>query len=318
MVALFGEDNFQDKMESVVADCLKNYFEDAYIQSFDETKLHVTYAVHPQEKASIVISHGFCEFFAKYHEIAYYFYEMGYSVFFLEYRGHGLSDRKVEDWSMVYVKDFDEYVEDLHSFMEQIVTQKSKTKKYVLYAHSMGGAIGALFLEKYPDYFSKAILSSPLMEMNYGKIPKILVQPIFLAAKIGKWDKKYVPGQHAFDGISKYETSSALSKARYDYFFRFRQQRQEYQTYGGCYAWTKAAAKATKKICKDAPKVKAQVLLFQAGLDTLVKLKGQDIFTQRSDKTIKICFPQSKHEIFNATMPIREKYFHIIFRFLES
>jgi len=36
--------------------------------------------------------HGFCEFFGKFHETAYTFYEQGYSVFFVELRGHGYSE----------------------------------------------------------------------------------------------------------------------------------------------------------------------------------------------------------------------------------
>lgn len=318
MVTLFGEDNFQEKMNTIVAERLKNDFTEAYIQSFDQTKLHVTYAVHPQEKASIVISHGFCEFFAKYHEMAYYFYEMGYSVFFLEYRGHGLSDRKVTDFSLVYVKDFDEYVEDLHCFMEQIVMKNSKTKHYYLFAHSMGGAIGALFLEKYPSCFQKAVLSSPMMEMNFGQFPGCLVVPTLALARLCKWDEKYAPGQHGFDGVAQFATSGTLSKARYDYAFHFREQNQEYQTYAACYAWTHAAYKATKKLRKNIGKIEAQVLLLQAGQDTVVKSKGQDIFAERSDRTTKICFPQSKHEIFNATAPIREKFYHLLFGFWED
>ena len=34
----------------------------------------------------------------------------------------------------------------------------------------MGGAIGAKFLEDYPEYFDRAVLSSPMLEINTGKI----------------------------------------------------------------------------------------------------------------------------------------------------
>lgn len=318
MLTLFGEDNFQEKMDTVVAKWLKKSLEESYIQSFDGTKLYVTWAIHPQESASVVISHGFCEFFAKYHEMAYYFYEMGYSVFFVEYRGHGLSERKVADESLVYVRDFDEYVEDLHALMEQTVTKKSKTGHYYLFAHSMGGAIGTLFMEKYPDYFEKAVLSAPMMEVNFGKMPVALVTPYLALTGLLKWDEKYALGQHPFDGVAKYATSSTFSKPRYDYVFRFREQQKEYRTYAACYAWTRAAYRATKKLRRQAEKLQTPILLFQAGLDTLVKPKGQDIFAKKAKNVIKICFPQSKHEIFNATMPVREKYYHILFSFLEN
>lgn len=62
-----------------------------------------------------------------------------YSVFFIEHRGHGFSDRAdcIHEWDRVYVKDYGEYVQDMHEFMEQVVKKHSLTHKYYLYAHSM-------------------------------------------------------------------------------------------------------------------------------------------------------------------------------------
>lgn len=61
----------------------------------DGTRLRSYAAVNPEEKASIVMIHGFCEFFGKYHETAWRFYQEGYSVFFVELRGHGASGRNL-------------------------------------------------------------------------------------------------------------------------------------------------------------------------------------------------------------------------------
>ena len=47
------------------------------------------------------------------------------------------------------MKSYQEYVKDLHVFVDGIVKKRSKSGELYLFAHSMGGAIGALFLEEY-------------------------------------------------------------------------------------------------------------------------------------------------------------------------
>ena len=59
---------------------LAEHTAEGYFESADQLNIHYHEAVKPEEQASIVIVHGFCEFFGKYHETAYRFYEAGYSV----------------------------------------------------------------------------------------------------------------------------------------------------------------------------------------------------------------------------------------------
>ena len=63
----------------------------------------------------------------------------------MEHRGHGFSRRFLKDLHKVYVKSYQEYVKDLHVFVDGIVKKRSKSGELYLFAHSMGGAIGACF-----------------------------------------------------------------------------------------------------------------------------------------------------------------------------
>lgn len=315
MISIFDEKDFETKMKTEVNMFLSNDIKDDYVVNKEQMKLHVTYALHPEEKAAIVFSHGFCEFFGKYHEIAYYFYELGFSIFFLDHRGHGWSERILDNLEMVHIRKYDDYVEDFKCFMDTFVVSKSSSKEYYLFAHSMGGAVGALFLEKYPMYFKKAILSSPLLGFQFGNVPEVLVTISLLVNKMMKKGEQYAKGQHGFDPTRNYEDSSSMSKARFDYVMDLRKKYPECQTSGGSNGWFFASIKAYKKAVRNAKKVQIPVLLFQAGKDRLVSPKGQDLFAKRAENTSKIVFPQSKHEIFNATDTIREKYYQIVFSF---
>lgn len=196
---MIGEDDYVEKMHSEVEPWVKNCLKEGYFlagKDRQEAKIHYMRAVHPKERGAVVFSHGFCEFPGKYYEVLFYFSRMGYSVFFIQHRGHGLSQRFTKDPDMVHITSYDDYVEDLKEFMDQVVAKESLTKRYLLFAHSMGGAIAALFLEKYPGIFQKAILSSPMMTMNYGGVPDWQVAVLTLWSRLAGWDKRYAPGQY--------------------------------------------------------------------------------------------------------------------------
>lgn len=158
------------------------------------------------EKGRVVISHGFSECIDKFTEMIYYFTEMGYSVYAIEHRGHGRSGSLSKTHkNQINVEKFKYYVDDLKTFLDKIVVEKD-TDLY-LYAHSMGGAIGTMFLEEYNGYFKKAILSAPMMEIKTGDFPKwiaYIISSLYILA--GKGDK-YLFGQGPFDG--KYDLEGA-------------------------------------------------------------------------------------------------------------
>ncbi len=312
-------DDFYDGMVKKVVPFLKKKRQKGYFGSYDDTRIYYEAYVNEEEKASIVIAHGFCEFSHKYEEVIYNFFKEGYSVFIMDHRGHGFSARKVDDMSKVYVKSFDEYVEDVRVFTEKVVMPVSKTDSMFMYAHSMGGAIGALLLEKYPELFKCAVLSSPMLEINFGKMSDRAVDFAAKASKILRTGKKYAPGQSAFDGTGREITNDTrISKARYDYFFQKRLNHKRYQTSGATNRWSCAGIDAVKKIQKNLENVCVPVLLFQAGLDTVVKPGGQNLFAENTSFTELVVMEDSEHEIYNSNLEIRREYYKRIFDFYSS
>ena len=318
MIDFFGEDDFAEQMKNVVVPFIAEHDREGDFSGAGGASLHYHALVNPDEKAAIVISHGFCEFFPKYHEMTYYFYQSGYSVFFIEHRGHGYSHREIDDIDKVHCKSFNNYVDDLKCFMDKVVSEKSLTKKYLLYCHSMGGCIGALFLERYPDCFSAAVLSSPMMQLNFRGIKPILVKILLVWSIIARWDKKYLPTQHGFDGINTYPKCSALSEARHNYLFEYRLHDDHYRTNGGTYKWARESFKGMKEAIAGAGRIRVPVILFQAGLDTMVEPEGQEEFLKNNPTIIKKAYPDSKHEIFNAYDADRMDYYNTMIGFFEK
>ena len=312
-----GENDYEKRMEAEVIPFLSKVSQGDFM-GYEDKNIHYYYVLNEDEKATIVISHGFSEHFPKYHEMLYYFYQAGYSVFYIEHRGHGFSYREIDELDKVHILRFQSYVDDLKIFVDTVVKEKSKTKKLFLYSHSMGGCIASLYLEQNTEDFSAAVLSSPMHQLNFrGKSP-VMVKLLTVWSKLAGWDEKFLPGQHGFDGINTYPNCSAQSKNRHHYLFEEKKKTKNYQTNGGTYKWCRESLKAMDEAIKNAGKIKTPCILFQAGLDTMVEPGGQEKFLANNPAIKKSVYPNSKHEIFNALDADRKKYYEEVLDFYAS
>lgn len=286
-------------------------------------KLLYEHYLADEEQAVLVLVHGFSESIEKYRECVYYFLQEGYSVWLLQQRSHGGSFRPVpEDPSVVEITDFQDLVEDLHSFVHEVVMPANRDgKPLYLYGHSMGGGVSACYLETYPDDFPKAILSSPMLDLDSGGTPVWML--VLYARWMHLWGKgaKYLPGAEAFSDKPDFENSCTNSRARYDYFFNEILQHPEMQTAASsldtAFSFLQLTRFARKR--SNADKIKAKVVMFQAGKDGLVPPAGQDDFMEKLDgRGKKIVLPNAKHEIYRCCDADMAEYWPQVFAFLAS
>lgn len=99
----------------------------------------------------VVICPGRIESYVKYAELAYDLFHSGFDVLIIDHRGQGRSGRLLADPHLGHVNRFNDYVDDLAAFWQQEVQPGPWRKRYIL-AHSMGGAISTLFLQRHPVY----------------------------------------------------------------------------------------------------------------------------------------------------------------------
>ncbi|MCR4690529.1 MAG: alpha/beta hydrolase [Lachnospiraceae bacterium] len=305
-------------METAVRQWFEGCTDSGSVKAGDGTLLRYYTAIPEKPRAAVVIVHGFCEFFGKYHEPAMRFWQEGFAVFFCEHRGHGYSGGKLPepDEDIVYIDDYRTYVSDLKCFLDQIVMPRCADLPKILFAHSMGGAIAALFLESYPEYFQEAIFSSPMFMLKTGKYPAWVAGAAAGIMCLTGRGRELAPGEKRFSDQNIFEKSSTLSRERYEYQFRQRVADRHYQTYGASYSWVAASLRATRKLLADAYKIRIPVSLMSAGRDSLVKREGFIRFMQKVPQTREYAFETSKHEIFNADDETVRAYYDRIFSVL--
>ena len=264
-------------------------YEDGFFMGEKDIKIYYkSYEVEDSEDV-IVISHGFCESSEKYREL-------------------------------INVEDFNYYIKDLKTFLDSIVVPNLNDRKLYLFAHSMGGAIGALFLEKHNNYFEKAILNCPMMEIDTGKYPKIvskIVSKLFCTIGMGN---KYLFGHRPFNSKPDFINSATSSRKRYDSYFNKQLEHKELQTSGGSFNWLNQAFKGIKELLKEEniQNIKADVLLFQAGKDTFVKPNGHNKFVSLAKNCEFVRFEDAKHEIYIEKDEIFNPYIEKVLGFYDK
>ena len=319
-VKCLPEDILEQKMEEEAEPFLQRIRVSGMMKTTENKGLY--YELYPQEnaKGTIVVSYGFTESCLKYYELLYYFYREGYQAAIMDHRGHGRSMREVEDMTVVHVELFSRYVKDLHHFVEKKVKPMADGKPLYLFAHSMGGCIGTFYLEQYPDDFKRAVLTAPMLGVKLGGCPAWAARVLCdMEVFRGKGTERLFT-QSAFDPDESFEECSASSEARHAWYIKKRREDENYQTSSGSYYWGKEAINAGEFVVsrKQAEKVKASVLLFQAEYDSLVKPEPQDRFISRIADGRLVFVPGVRHEIYRAPNEVLQPYLEEIFRFYEG
>ena len=268
----------------------------------------------------LVLVHGFTEGMVKFYETAYYFLQAGMDVWMLQQRGHGKSYRAgVEDVSLVQIDDYNDLIEDLHYFVHEIVMPAAKEGlPLYVYGHSMGGGVSAIYLERYPGDFSKAVLNAPMLELDSGGIP-VWAAVAFAKVMIffGK-GKNYMPGSKPYDGKDDFEGSCTTCRERYMQYQNLIRQHDFLKMCATSITTAMEFFRLTKDVTKpeNMEKVRAKVLLFQAGKDNMVLPGGQNTFAGHIKDAELVRIEEAKHEIYRCGDAILQPYWDKILSFL--
>ncbi len=322
MFQLVNEENYELQMKETVEPFLAAHGGEHKLEREAGKKISYVKYLAENPKGVMMVSHGFTESVEKYKEICYYFLREGYHVYMPDHCGHGKSYRLTDDPSLVHVDSFQRYFNDF-VYLTKLAKKQQPGLPVYLYGHSMGGGIAAACAALYPAGYEKVILSSPMIRpLTYG-VPYGFSKALAGTECFLHREEEYVVGTKPFEP-EKFEDSASLSRARFSYYAKKRLNNPLYQTSAPSYGWAFGAIQLNTFLrTKGYQKIKAPMLLLQAGRDTLVDNKEQDRFVEKINETgntraEKVRFDESKHEIFNAVDPIAEPYWETVFDFLNE
>lgn len=274
-----------------------------------------------EPRGTMVIVPGFRESIEKYFEVIREMTGKGFNVWVMDWRGQGGSERFVKDNPQkMYSEGYGEQVETLHQFADQIVEKSDGP--LVLCAHSMGAHIAMRYLHDHDDVFDSALLTSPMLEINTGALPRPLARQMAKFAKAGGYLSKYIPGgsdwseaKHPFKNNAvtsdpvRYGAAQELYKNNPDL-------RMGDPTYGWIYhTFESIDVLKDEQYLKD---IKTPVLMQISGTDTIVDKDAEERAASLMPNCKRVDMPKAKHEIWMEADALRNEWTKEVDSFLEE
>ena len=259
-------------------------------------------------KALVVIANGRTESYLKYKDLAHQLNLNGSAVLLYDHRGQGLSDRMLSDPRKGYVKSFDDYVGDLKLLFEtQVVAQNPP--KTILLAHSMGGAVAALYAEKFPGDFDALVMSSPMLGLPGNLAGKWLASAIesidsALLRRFG-CEPGYIPGFGQYSAIPFARNGITHSRERFENIGTLVRDNPELALGDPTAHWVYESYLAFDEIFANLAALKTPILLLQAGADKIVSNCAQNRFCAQLDAICRsgkpVVIDRARHELLNES-----------------
>jgi lysophospholipase len=284
----------------------------------DGAKLRWGHLPAANPRAECVMVGGFTECIEKYFETTADLAARGISVWCLDWRGQGGSQRPSRWPSRPRPRHYDRDASDLGLFTKALPQARHSR---LLIAHSMGGAIGLVSLRRSSGLFDAAVLSAPMLGIRTGRIPRTVARCITGAARASGLGLCFIPGAGRWraDRIPSPEASRISSdpqrcRLQYGWFSARAQLRVDEPTYG----WLDESLRLVKRISRPEflAELRTPILLASAGIECFVDPEAH----RRAARLLPDCtlveFPDSKHEPFLEQDAIRDRWLDAIDAFV--
>lgn len=290
--------NILRQWNDVGADSLRDYWNSGEAGTFQGVdKVDIAYRIHraTNPKAAVVILPGRTEAIVKFAEVSRDLVKQGYSTYCLTLRGQGEAGRMLTDTDKGYVAYFDDYVTDTHQFISTIV--KNDGLPVFMLAHSLGGAVAVLVVDEHPDDVAALALSSPMLEIDPGSFPPIVVSSLAGGICDSTDGSGYAIGSGPYSEEKNFEKNSVThSLPRWTWKVQQLNDDKSIRLGGITWRWLCQALVASSRAQGVGKFSSVPTVLFQAGADTIVKPGGQTKYCADAPRCTLSVMPEAKHE----------------------
>lgn len=266
------------------------------------------------EKGTIILFSGRTEFLEKYCETAQEFAARGWGMAAVDWRGQGLSQRLLRDSEIGHVTDFTEYQRDVTAFL-QFCTDCNLPKPWVMFAHSMGGAIGLRALHN-GFQPAAAIFSAPMWDITLRPALRVLATMSYHISKPLGLSTRYAPTQGPYVAMAFDGNPLTHDRARLDGLAE-QVSRDPLLALGGpSIAWVYHALRECRALARLKAPQNIPVLAF-VGTDERIVSRAQitsNLAKWPGAEIVEI--KGAAHEILMETDPMRDQALQTIDRFL--
>jgi lysophospholipase len=267
-------------------------------------------ALTPTSKGTVVILNGRADFVERYFETMGELQRRGYHVAGFDWRGQGGSQRLLKDHLRGHIRSYREYDEDLRAVMEGVVTKNCPGPYYAM-GHSTGGHILLRSLSR-QSWFKKAIVTSPLMELQYGSWPKGVAFFLASLATAFGFGWAYLPGFKRLPFLLRGFADNILTsdERRWTRDLRTLEEHPDLGVGGPTYAWLVATMLSFKDLHSrnKGQGLNCPVMMVLAGRERVVDNRAAHSFAEGMPGVSVVTIAQSQHEILLECDAVRKEF----------
>jgi len=264
-------------------------------------------------RGTVCVFPGRGEFIEKYFEVVADLRRRGFNVAAMDWRGQGGSERLLSNPRKGYVRSFADFDKDLATFMKEVVLPDCPPP-YAALAHSMGGHILLRNATMRSSWFSRMILSAPMIAIEEKRlgaplpIARVYAEAV---AGIGLGSLYVLGGSERPIELGPYEDNPLTTdRDRYERNRAIIEAAPWLGLGSPTVAWLRAALRSMKRLAEpDYPvRIEVPLLLFAAGMDSIVSTTAIEEFALRLKIGSHVLIPQARHEILQETDAVRRDF----------
>jgi lysophospholipase len=242
----------------------------------------------------------------------------GYAVTIMDHRGHGASDRMLDNPDVCHVEWFQDYVDDLGILVDTVVAPEQDGPLYVV-AHSMGAAVAGLFLWERPEVFDGAVFSSPMFGIDTGSIPLGVAQTLGNTVCGAGAGEGYTIGHGDYDDSYGFEESTVTqSQVRFDLKKALYQDYPELRLGGASWRWVCESMWAAEHLQRLGRHTPTRTLVLQAGDERVVLPEAERIWCDDAPGCQRVLMEGARHEIFSEADAYRNEGLALTVRYFDA
>ncbi len=263
-------------------------------------------------RGTVCLFSGRREFIEKYFETIAELRRRGFHVMTMDWRGQGLSTREAGGRRNGHIDHFDQYVEDIRTFLDRLVLPDCPPPFFAL-AHSMGGTILLHYAAaRRPVWFDRMVLTAPMLKLSARPVPAVLLRGLVRLACVLGLKRLSVPGSREV----RYEESGFEDNDLTSDHTRFMrmgavlQVAPELDLGPPSLGWVRAAYAAMAGLRKRSiiERIEIPVLLVAAGRDRVVSRRAVEVMGRKLPAGGAVTLDGARHDILNECDDVREQF----------
>ena len=261
-------------------------------------------------RGSVVLLQGRAEFIEKYStEVMGELLNRGFSVFAVDLRGQGLSDRPLPDHDKGHVDDFDTYVADLEQFLVEIVAPAAPRPVLAL-SHSTSGNVLLRYLtERGAGPFAGSLCVSPMTGLCRALPIALLTETLspfgIRDTAYMAWTGPYDPSHRRFEG-----NDVTSDETRYRFTDLWFKADPRLSLGGPTIGWLKQAQRSIDRLFSPGmlERISIPLVIMSAAADKVVDIASHKATVARVRGAMHCSVDGAKHEILMETDPRRAQF----------